>query len=87
MLLLVSLWNDPDNFLFGCVGLAGFKSRANAFLAGLIFPYSICLLLCSLFFPSLGWLGGVGVFRVIEFSLLSPGLVRPIQTRLFYSYN
>ena len=30
--LSVSLWNDLANPVFDVVGLAGFKSRANAFL-------------------------------------------------------
>ena len=30
--LLVSLWNDLGDPVFDGVGLAGFKSRANAFL-------------------------------------------------------
>ena len=30
--LLVSLWNDLASPVFDAVGLAGFKSRANAFL-------------------------------------------------------
>ena len=30
--LLVSLWNDLSDPVFESVGLAGFKSRANAFL-------------------------------------------------------
>ena len=30
--LLVSLWNDLGDSVFGGVGLAGFKSRAYAFL-------------------------------------------------------
>ena len=32
ILLSVSLWNDLSNPVFDGVGLAGFKSRANAFL-------------------------------------------------------
>ena len=28
----VSLWNDLSDPMFGGVGLAGFKSRANAFM-------------------------------------------------------
>ena len=31
--LSVSLWNDLANPVFDGVGLAGFKSRANAFLS------------------------------------------------------
>ena len=30
--LSMSLWNDLANPVFGCVGQAGFKSRANAFV-------------------------------------------------------
>ena len=33
----VSLWNDLANSVFDCVGLAGFKSRYNAFFIGLSF--------------------------------------------------
>ena len=32
VLLSMSLWNDLSDPVFDCVGLAGFKSRANAFL-------------------------------------------------------
>ena len=32
ILLAVSLWNDLSDPMFDGVGLAGFKSRANAFL-------------------------------------------------------
>ena len=32
ILFSVSLWNDVANSVFDGVGLAGFKSRANAFL-------------------------------------------------------
>ena len=31
MLLSASLWNDLNVYVFDGVGLAGFKSRANAF--------------------------------------------------------
>ena len=33
--LSVSLWNDLVSLVFDCVGVAGFKSRANAFLLAL----------------------------------------------------
>ena len=32
ILLPLSLWNDLSDSVFDCVGLAGFKSRANAVL-------------------------------------------------------
>ena len=35
IILSVSLWNDLADPLFDGVGLAGFKSRANAFFIGL----------------------------------------------------
>ena len=36
MPLSVSLWNDLDDPVFDGVGLAGFKSRANAFLLAML---------------------------------------------------
>ena len=71
--LYVSLWNDLSDLVFDGVGLAGFKSRANAFLlaqSALFF----CPLLFYLFLPSMGWLCGVGVRTDRVFSL-SSGLV------------
>ena len=67
----VSLWNDLSDPVFDGVGLAGLKSRINAFL----FAWSalFCLRLFYLFLPFMGWLCGVGVFGLIVFSL-SPGL-------------
>ena len=53
--LSVSLWNDLSDPVFDGVGLAGFKSRANAFLFDLLFLF--CLLLFYLFF--LPWVGCV----------------------------
>ena len=75
--LLVSLWNDLSEPVFDGVGLAGFKSRANAFLLALI--CSFFLSLTVLYFSSFhgGWLCGVGVFGLIVFSL-SPGLAERI---------
>ena len=54
--LSVSLWNDLDDPVFDGVGLAGFKSSANAFLLALL-PASFCVFYCFpfLFFPSMGW--------------------------------
>ena len=61
----VSLWNDLSDPVFDGVGLAGFKSRANAFCwHDLLFLF--CLLLFYLFLPSMGWLCGVGIFGLIE---------------------
>ena len=51
-------------------------SRAEPMLScwhDLLFLF--CLLLFYLFLPSMGWLGGVGVFGLIVFSL-SPGLAQ-----------
>ena len=60
--LSVSLWNDLADSVFDGVGLAGFKSRANAFYCPkLLYPYYSLLL----FFPfssscikvGIAWLG------------------------------
>ena len=54
ILLIVSLWNDLVGPVFYGVGLAGFKSRSNAFLFGLValsffvFNYSLFLLFSSI---------------------------------------
>ena len=69
--LSVSLWNDLSGPVFDGVGLAGSKSRANAFLFGMICFF--CLLLFYLL--SMGWLCGVGVFGLRVFSL-SPRLAQ-----------
>ena len=52
--LSVSIWNDLGDPVFDGVGLAGFQSRANAFLWPNLL--SFCLLLFSLFLPSMGGL-------------------------------
>ena len=58
--LLVSLWNDLSDHVFDGVELAGFKSRANAFLLAkqlvhflspAVFPFSSLIL----------WVGVVGL--------------------------
>ena len=47
--LSVSLWNDLGNPVFDGVGLAGFKSRANAFLLALLLaPFRLLLFSISL---------------------------------------
>ena len=73
----VSLWNDLANPVYDGVGLAGFKSRANAFFyrPKLLYPYYSLLLF--LFFLSLGWYCGAGVFRLIWCISLSPSLALP----------
>ena len=72
--LSVSLWNNLNDLsdpvtCFDGVGLASFKSRANAFLFAVgIICFLFCLLLFYLFLPSMGWLCGVGVFGLLECS-------------------
>ena len=63
--LSVSLFNDLSDPVFDGVGLAGFKSRPNAFLLAL---YALSFLSPTVlsFLPSMGWLCGVGVFGLIE---------------------
>ena len=76
----MSLWNALSDPVFDGVGLAGFKSRANAFLLpwhDLLFLF--CLLLFYLFLLSMGWLCGVGVFRLIEYSHSLPALHSGLQ--------
>ena len=57
--LSLSLRNDLGDPVFDRVGLADFKSRTNAFLLTQS-ALSFCLLLFSLFLPSMGWMCGVG---------------------------
>ena len=73
MPLSVSLWNDLSDPVFDGVGLAGFKTRANDLL------FLFCLLLFYLFFPSIGWLCGVGVFGLIECYNSLPALHSGLQ--------
>ena len=66
ILLSVSLWNDVGDPVFDGVGLAGFKNRANAFsLAWLLVPFLSPAVFFFLFFNSVGWCCGAGVFRLI----------------------
>ena len=67
--LSVSLWNDLSALVFDGVGLAGFKSRANASCWEVLL-FLFCLLLFYLFLPSMGWLCGV-VFGLSVLTLLS----------------
>ena len=69
----VSLWNDLANPVFDGVGLAGFKSRANS---SLLAQAALSLLWSStlfpfLFFLSIGWYCGAGVFGLIRCISLS----------------
>ena len=68
MPLSVSLSNDHGDPVFESLGLAGFKSRDNAFLLS---RDNLPFLFVSYFpfLPSMGWLCGVGVFGFIVFSL------------------
>ena len=72
----VSRWNDLANPVFDGVGLAGFKSRANA---SLLAQAALSLLQSStlfpfLFFLSIGWYCGAGVLGLIGCISLSPSL-------------
>ena len=54
--LSVSLWNDLVDPVFDGVGLAGFKSRSNAFFVGLVaFSFFFFNYFPFLFFSSIGW--------------------------------
>ena len=64
--LSVSLCNDLADPVFDGVGVAGFKSRANALLlAQLLAPFHVSYCFPYLFFPSMGWYCGVGVLGLI----------------------
>ena len=73
MPLSVSLWNDLSDLVFDGVGLAGFKSRANAFLLARSTLSFLSPTILS-FLPSKGWLYGVVVFGLIECSHSLPAL-------------
>ena len=49
----VSLWNDVGDPVFDGVGLAGFKSRANAFLLSNSCSFPFCVIMFSLSLLSL----------------------------------
>ena len=57
--LSVSLWNDLSDPVFDGVGLAGFKSRANAFLLARS-AFSFFVSYCFVFF-FLPWVGCMGL--------------------------
>ena len=64
----VSLWNDLSDPVFDGVGLAGFKSRVNAFLLASC-SLSFCLLLFSIsllyFYGLVLWGWGLRTDRVL----------------------
>ena len=62
--------------VFDGVGLAGFKSRANAFLLAYLLAPSLYWF-PFLFFHSIGWYWGLWVFGLIGCQSLSPSLVVP----------
>ena len=79
ILLSVSLWDGLANPVFDGVGVAGFKSRANAFLLA---SAALSLLWSSnlfpfLFFLSVGCYCGAGVFGLIGCISLSLSLAVP----------
>ena len=63
--LSVSLWNNLSDPVFDGRRLAGFKSRATAFLLAQS-ALSFCLLLFSFSLTCMGWLCGFDVFILIE---------------------
>ena len=73
------LWNDLANPVFDGVGLAGFKSRSNAFFIGpsCSIPTIVFTLFPFLFFPSIGWYCGAGFFGLIGCISLSLSLALP----------
>ena len=76
--ILMSLWNDLANPVFDGVGLAGFKSRANAFLLAKAALSLLSSTLSSfLFFLSIGWYCGAEIFGLIGCISLSLSLALP----------
>ena len=84
--LSVSLWNDLADPVFDGVGLAGFKSRGDAFFIDLScsIPTMVFYYFPFLFFLSIGWYCGAGVFGLI--GCISLSLSRALPT-LFYNNN
>ena len=73
--LWVSLWNDPADHVIDDVRLAGFKSRVNAFYwPKLLYPFSSSNIFRFLFFLSIGWYCGAGIFWLTGCRSLSPSL-------------
>ena len=58
--LLLSLWNDLSYPVFDGVGLAGFKSRANAFLLAMLFAHFLSPAVFT-FSSFILWVGLVGL--------------------------
>ena len=80
--LSVSLWDDLADSVFDDVGLAGFKSRIDVFY-GLSCnnPFVFCCF-PFLFFLSIGWYYGAGVFRLIGCKSRSPSFALPTLSKI-----
>ena len=76
--LSVSLQNDLVDPIFDFVRLVGFKSRSNAFLLAQLLSPFLSNYFPFLFFSSIGWQCGAGVFGLIGCQSPSPGLALPI---------
>ena len=85
--LSVSLWNVLAYPVFDGVGLAGFKSRANVFFIGLScsIPTIDFYYFSLLFFLSIGWYCGAGVFGLIWYISLFKFLSLALPT--FFNNN
>ena len=78
ILLSASLWSDLVDPVFDGVGLAGFKSRSNAFLlprCSLLFYLQLFSLYLLFLYRLVVWGWGLRTNRV---SISSPGLALPI---------
>ena len=76
--LSVALRNDIGKLVFDGVALTDFKSRANAFLVALLLAPFVFYSFPFIFFHSIGWYCGAGVFGLIGCQSPSPGLALPI---------
>ena len=87
-LLSVSLWKGLADLVFDGVGLAGYKIGASAFELAYA-ASSIFVFYCFnyLFFLSIGWYCGAGVFRMIMCKSLSPSLALQIVNNNNYNNN
>ena len=82
--LSVSLWNDLSDPMFNGVGLAGFKSMANAFLLALLLAH----FLCPAVFPFSCFIKWVGVVLLgIRTDRVLIALSKPCITNLFNNNN
>ena len=81
----VSLWKDFTDPVFDGVGLAGFKSTANAFfyLSKLLDPFFVFYCLLFLIFLPIYLLLWAGVFGLIGCQSLSPDLALPMFLTIY----